>query len=320
MKVKSVKIAKLPSFPDFDTDVPQSKRQEIREYLTWRWGEDHVCGIGTFSRLQPKGALADLSKVFGVPYQDAKKISKIIETVAMSKEEDISWSDLIQEAGGELAEWAERYPELFDNIQKFVGLTRQSSTHAAGKVISNVPLLGNLPLRVKNGEVVTQFDADDIEELGYIKYDILGIRHLDTLMNTDEMVHGKIDLDRFYDMTDEQYADKDVWKDFERGDTLGTFQAECLHEDTEVNGVPIRELFFNPPSHITSFDEQSESFVSNDVIRVYDCGEKDIYKIDLEDGRSIKCGPEHPLLTLNRGWVRAVDLNSEDEVYVSEMH
>ena len=221
-------VKERKGLPDIDLDYPQSRREEVKKYLAKRYGEDHICGIGTLSTLQPKGVLADLSRAMGIPNSDSRAISKIIEGVGdLDIEEGVSWTKIVQESGGDLAPWARTYPELFEKMGEMVGLVRQSGTHAAGTLVSNEPLPGNLPTRVKSGHKVSAFTGEEVEELGFVKFDILGIRHLDTLQNAKDLIkerHGK-EID-YYSFGDKEFRDPDIWTMFETAQVNGIFQAE----------------------------------------------------------------------------------------------
>lgn len=227
------------SFPDIDLDFPQSKRQEMKRYLQWKYGHGCVATIGTFSKIGFKQAVKDLGRAMAIPYPDCEKISKLIEQVEKAlrdeldnesgeEQEEITWAEIISEKAVELLPWVQKYPEYFKHMQELVGIKRQHSVHASGILISPVDLFEELPLRVskKTGEMVTQFDMYTVEELGFIKFDILGIRHLDTIMTTDKFVHGTHDPRRFYDMTLEQLSDETTAKLIASGDTLGIFTLE----------------------------------------------------------------------------------------------
>lgn len=221
-------VKERKGLPDIDLDYPQSRREEVKQYLAKRYGEDHICGIGTLSTLQPKGVLADLSRAMDIPREDSRAISKVIEDVSdLDIEEGVSWNEIVQESDGDLAPWARKYPELFEKMGEMVGLVRQSGTHAAGTLVSSETLEGNLPTRVKGGHKVSAFTGDEVEEMGFVKFDILGIRHLDTLQNAKEMVkerHG-VELD-YYSFGDKEFRDPDIWKMFETAQVNGIFQAE----------------------------------------------------------------------------------------------
>src|SRR5699024_98978 len=124
-------------------------------------------------------------------------------------------------------------------------------THAAGVLISDETLLGEMPMRVKgsdeNKQLVTQFEMYTVEELGFVKFDVLGIRHLDTLMTADKMIHGGHDPRRFYDLTSEDYTEEEMWKLVDEGDTNGIFQLEA-------NAMTTVGKTFKPRSEVDTAD------------------------------------------------------------------
>lgn len=219
----------VQGLPDIDLDFPQSRRREVKEYLAKKYGSDRVSGIGTLSTLQPRGVLADLSRAMSIPHDDARAMSKIIEEVndIDTANVHVSWDEVLQETGGELGKWAEKYPVLFEKMGEMVGLVRQSGTHAAGVLVSDTPLPGNLPTRVKNDQKVSAFTGEEVESLGFVKLDILGLRHLDTVQSALDLIkerHG-VDID-VYHFDDKQFGDPEIWRMFETRDVNGIFQAE----------------------------------------------------------------------------------------------
>ena len=219
-------------FPDVDVDVPQSKRPDLKEYVAARHGHDHVCGIGTRSRSGPKATLRDLARAFSVSFTDANLMADLIEEVEGLPDEldldgeQMSWGEILEKKGGDLAPWVARYPELFEHMKDMVGLVRQSGVHAAGILIANKPILGELPTRFKKGARATQFDMYEVEELGALKLDALGIRHLDTLMVARNLIQERHGVWLDYEKFDEEYTDPDIWPQIDRGETLGVFQLE----------------------------------------------------------------------------------------------
>ena len=242
-------------FPDIDCDVSQEYRPGCKEYLSVRYGHDHVCSIGTITHSKPKGILKDLCRAMKVPLNEAAQMSKIIEQVKAVEtedggEEELSWNEVLERKGGELASWNAKYPLLFQKINEMEGIIRTTGVHASGVVISNQPLLGAIPLRSrpKDGMTVTQFDMYDVEDLGAVKDDILGLRHLDTLMQARNLIYerhgvwldfrrdhlpenlrGAIGAQKPADATViefgyEHYADPAIWPDVAAGDTTGVFQ------------------------------------------------------------------------------------------------
>ena len=226
-------------YPDIDTDFPRSKRPGMKAYLEARYGHDHVCTIGTTTRNNPKGMVRDLGRALDVPYKDVNAISDIIMDAAKlvaddieANGEDVSWDTVVSERGGDLAPWARKYPELFERLGQMVGIARQSGVHPSGVLVNSEPLLGLVPMRTrKHGTpdevTTTQFDMDEVEELGGVKFDLLGIRHLDTLDATRRLVrerHG-VDLD-FEALADPELSDPAIWDRIDHGRTTGVFQVE----------------------------------------------------------------------------------------------
>lgn len=214
-------------FPDIDVDVPQSRRPEIKDYLGARYGHDHVCHIGTKSKSAPKATLADLCRAMKIGFADRMAMSALIDEVSeIADDEEAGWDEVLTEMGGELVPWVRKYPKLFEKMGEMVGLTRQSGTHASGILVSNKPLLGNLPTRVKNGLTVSQFDMNECAAQGAIKLDLLGLRHLDTLMVARQLIHEQHSVWVDYENFTNELDDPEIWKDIEKGDTVGIFQIE----------------------------------------------------------------------------------------------
>ena len=235
--------ASRKGFPDIDCDFPQSLRPGLKDYLAARYGHDHVCAIGTLTRSQPKAILKDLGRAMKIPIADVIAMSKIIEGVTAITSgdgdgDDASWADIVERKGGVLAEWARKYPDLFERINDMAGLVRQAGVHPSGIVVSNKPLLGSVPTRVKNSTVATQLDMNEVEELGAVKLDLLGLRHLDTLMVARELIHDRhgywldyVGVDDHnenstIDFGPEQYSDPAIWDQIDAGQTAGIFQLE----------------------------------------------------------------------------------------------
>jgi len=230
------------SLPDIDLDFPQSKRGEVLSYLVDKYGPMNVCSVGTISRSQLKGTLKDLCRVMSVPFEDANAMSKIIGQVDGFDEDDdeegtepVTLESVIKEKGGDLVPWLRKYPKLFEKLGEMVGMVRQSGSHASGVLVSNESFLGVLPLRVKKSDnnLVSQFENSEkigatyIAWLGFVKFDILGLRHLDTLQVARDLVyerHGTM-ID-YYSFGPEQFEDPDIYAEIGLGHTLGLFQIE----------------------------------------------------------------------------------------------
>lgn len=227
-------------FPDIDTDFPKSKLPLIKQYLAQKYGEDHVCGIGTIQTSEPKGILKDLGRALDIPWEAREGITKAIP-------DNTDWEKGVRN-NNELAPYKNAHRELFDYGEQMVSRARNTSTHASGFIISSEPLLGNVPLRQKKegskaGPITTAFSDFEVEELGFIKFDLLGLLHDDIVSTTLDIVekrHGiRYDPESF---GDEQYADPAIWEGVGNGDTIGLFQLSAnLMTQTAKRFKPVNE-------------------------------------------------------------------------------
>jgi DNA polymerase III subunit alpha len=216
--------------PDIDIDIPQARLAEIKEYTAQKYGHEHVCGIGTFTRSAPKSLINDLCRAMSVPINESKLISKAIGNLPTNAAHTPQqrWNTMLELRGDRLRPWIDKYPAVFAQGQKMVGMIRQSSVHASGWIISPDPLLGELPLRSKDGKVVSQFEQGDVEWMGFVKFDLLGIRHLDTIQYTLDFIKERHGVDiNVYDFGDDEFCDPAIWDRIGKGDCLGLFQLEA---------------------------------------------------------------------------------------------
>lgn len=231
--------------PDIDMDVPQSQRPDVLKYLRKRFGEENVCAIGTFSRSGVKQTLRDVGNALQIGRGELDGMSEHIADLERLKDPDdpddeaLTWAELLERKGGVLRPYQVRYPHLFDKMEEMTGLIRQSSVHASGVLISAEPIRGLIPLRIKNKTLATQFDMNDVEFLGGVKYDWLGLRHLDTITRARQMIYDRhkvwIDFDNtglsvpkdcteVITFSDEHFNDPAIWDQITEGQTLGIFQ------------------------------------------------------------------------------------------------
>jgi len=170
------------SLPDIDIDFCQERRDEVIEYVTHKYGKENVAQIITFGTMMAKAVLRDVGRTLDIPYGEVDRIAKLVPnrlniTLADALKEEPKLRE-IEQQGGQMT-------RLMSTAQALEGLVRHASTHAAGVVISPEPLVEFLPLYKGNkGEVVTQYAMEDIEELGLLKMDFLGLRTLTVLHNT----------------------------------------------------------------------------------------------------------------------------------------
>jgi DNA polymerase-3 subunit alpha len=211
------------SLPDFDIDFCMDKRDEIIQYVSQKYGSDCVAQIITFGKLQARGVIRDVGRTFGFLATETDKISKLIpETLNITLAEAFEQESRLRD----LTAKDPKMHHLFEVCKKLEGLTRHASIHAAGIVISNKPMVEHCPLyRGKNDELVIQFDMNNADKIGLIKFDFLGLKTLTFLKLAENLINAsypeaKLNLDRI------SLSDPKMFELFSKGDTLGIFQME----------------------------------------------------------------------------------------------
>ncbi|MDY7033548.1 MAG: DNA polymerase III subunit alpha, partial [Thermodesulfobacteriota bacterium] len=210
------------SMPDIDIDFCVDGRDEVIEYVTNKYGKENVAQIITFGRMQAKGVIRDVGRVLDMPYKEVDRIAKLIpNTLNISLEGALKQEPRLKE----LEKKDENIRNLLSLATSLEGLPRHASTHAAGIVISNKPLVEYLPLyKGQNDEVVTQFAMNEVGRTGLIKFDFLGLKTLTLIENTLRLINeGK---DQKFDLGDIRLDDEKTYKLLGAGDTSGVFQLE----------------------------------------------------------------------------------------------
>ena len=206
------------SMPDMDIDFAVAGRERVINYVTEKYGRDRVAQIITFSTMAARAAVRDAGRVLEVPYGVVDKIAKLIpEGPGQTLAECLK-------PNGELRKAVDGDPvakEILELAQPLEGLTRADSIHAAGVVIGAEPLTNIVPLQQKGAdqEVVTQFPMKDIEALGLLKMDFLGLRNLDVIDKACELL-GDLDISAI------PMDDKKTYEMLARGEATGVFQFE----------------------------------------------------------------------------------------------
>ena len=211
------------SMPDIDVDFCINGREQVYKYVVDRYGGgDYVSQIITFGKLKTRAVIRDVGRALDIPLREVDAIAKMIPDVL-----NISLDEALKQEP-KLMELVESRPEVADliNICKVLeGLPRHASTHAAGVVIGDRPLVDYLPMyRGKKGEVVTQFDMKCVEKIGLVKFDFLGLRNLTVIAGALQMIkdQGKT----VPDLLDLDFFDPDTYRLLASGDTTGVFQLE----------------------------------------------------------------------------------------------
>ena len=206
------------SMPDMDIDFAVAGRDRVINYVAEKYGRDRVAQIITFGTMMARAAVRDAGRVLEIPYGTVDKIAKLIP------EGPKVYLDDCLKPGAELKQAYDADPlvrEIVDLAKPLEGLVRQDSIHAAGVVISDRPLTDVVPLQQKGAdqEVVTQFAMNDVEALGLLKMDFLGLRNLDVIDKAVELVGG-------LDITKIPMDDKQTYEMLARGESTGVFQFE----------------------------------------------------------------------------------------------
>lgn len=227
------------SLPDFDIDFPTSWRGRIISYIKERWGEDYVANIGTISRLRSKAAINDTVRVlqpilpYEVPFKDFDVLKKAIEEADRPLAgKHLPWDEFKAQYSDIYDPMEQAYPDIFAVVDVVMDRVKTYGKHAAGVVISTGRPLTDLPMRLakdsntKTEVMVTQFDMNALEVLGYVKFDFLTLRTLDTLQTALDAIKARYQVDiNPYDWK-EEYTDPQVWEEVAAGRTLGLFQIE----------------------------------------------------------------------------------------------
>ncbi|MCP4443874.1 MAG: DNA polymerase III subunit alpha, partial [Myxococcales bacterium] len=217
------------SMPDFDVDFCMNRREEVIHYVQDKYGRDHVGQIATFHQLKARGVVRDIARVMELPYGEADKLAKLIPEPVAGKTPTIREAIEMEPALKDLFETDSRVRELLDVAASLEGLNRHAGMHAAGVVIGDEPLWNYVPcFRGKNGEIVTQYNMNDVEQAGLVKFDFLGLKTLtviDTAVKIINLQREGIDEEPF-DIDLISMEDDNVYEMIGKGDTTGVFQLE----------------------------------------------------------------------------------------------
>ena len=208
------------SMPDFDVDFCYERRQEVIDYVNRKYGADHVAQIVTFGTMAARNAIRDVGRVMGIPYQQVDVVAKQVPMeLKMTLKRALEVSPELKR----MYDTDPQVTELIDTALKVEGMPRHASTHAAGVVITPEPTDYYLPLATNDGLPVTQFNMTEIEELGLLKMDFLGLRTLTVIHDAETAVqkhHPEFSIQKL------DYDDPDTYRMLGQGDTEGVFQLE----------------------------------------------------------------------------------------------
>ena len=208
------------SMPDIDIDFCYERRQEVIDYVVHKYGADRVAQIITFGTMAARAVIRDVGRALNMPYAEVDRIAKLVPmALHMTLDKALQVSGELKA----LSESDESVARLLRNARTLEGLPRHASTHAAGVVISHLPLMEHVPLQRNDEAITTQFPMGTLEELGLLKMDFLGLRTLTVIQDTLRMLARRgvtVDFERM------EMDDEAVYKLLSLGDTDGVFQLE----------------------------------------------------------------------------------------------
>ena len=208
------------SMPDFDTDFCQERRGEVIDYVMAKYGKDHVAQIATFGTMAARGAIRDVGRALNFTYAETDVVAKLIpNTPHITIAEALTASPQLKTMYDE----DERVRNLIDTAQSLEGMPRNTSTHAAGVVITADPVCSYVPLSRNDDTIVTQYTMTTIEELGLLKMDFLGLRNLTVIKDAQQQIQ-KLEPDFNIDLVPDN--DPATFAMLAEGKTQGVFQLE----------------------------------------------------------------------------------------------
>ena len=209
------------SMPDFDTDFCQERRGEVIEYVMRKYGADHVAQIATFGTMAARGAIRDVGRALNFSYAETDVVAKLVPTMPLhiTLKEALNISPKLKE----MYDGDERVKKLIDTAQSLEGMPRNTSTHAAGVVITADPVYTYVPLSRNDDTIVTQYTMTTIEELGLLKMDFLGLRNLTVIRDAEEQIRT---LEPEFSIDKAPDDDPETFKMLTDGKTQGVFQLE----------------------------------------------------------------------------------------------
>lgn len=208
------------SMPDFDVDFCTERRQEVIDYVIGKYGADRVAQIVTFGTLAARAAVRDVARAMGLPYATGDRVAKQIpRALDMTLEKALAANPKLRE----LAEGDPQVRQLLELAQKVEGMPRNASTHAAGVVIAPRPVSDYVPLCLNHDAVATQYHKDNLEQLGILKMDFLGLRNLTVIDDAQRMIRAHTPT---FDIRSIPLDEAAVYRMLSAGQSDGVFQME----------------------------------------------------------------------------------------------
>ena len=224
------------SMPDIDVDIQDTRRDEVIEYCAKKYGEDHVSNIATFGKMFGRMAVRDVARVLEVPYAESDRLAKLVPPPSQGRHIPLSVS--IKE-DADLRNEYENNPtakEVLDYAIQLEGTIRSHGVHACGVVIAPDTLVNYIPLEMaQKGVAATQFPMGEVEELGLLKMDFLGLSNLTIINNAMRIIRKAYKKE--INLSELPLDDKKTYELFQRGDTTGVFQLESAGMKRYLRGL-----------------------------------------------------------------------------------
>ena len=218
------------SMPDIDMDFGDTRRGEVVDYVRRKYGDDHVAQIVTFGTMAARGAIRDVGRALNMTYAEVDAVAKLVPSGPGALHITLDDSLRLSKQLSDLYEADERVKRLIDMAKALEGMPRHASTHAAGVVITRLPVYEYVPLARNDESIVCQYNMITLEELGLLKMDFLGLRNLTVLDDAVKMVHRHTPD---FDLEKIPMDDPEVFRMLTEGRTSGVFQMES----TGMTGV-----------------------------------------------------------------------------------
>ena len=208
------------SMPDIDIDFCVERRGQVIDYLKSVYGEESVTQIITFGKMNARAVIRDVGRVMSYSYSEVDKIAKMIpEGPKVTLDQALKQNSDLRTVS------QTNYKDLIDNAKVLEGMTRHASIHAAGVVVAPGDLTDFVPLyRSSQGDVTTQYDMKELESIGLLKMDFLGLRNLTVIDKTVDLIKQR--FDKNIDIDEIDMEDPKVYELFAKGLTVGIFQFE----------------------------------------------------------------------------------------------
>lgn len=210
-----------PGFPDIDVDFDYFRKEEVLDYLKEKYGTENVAQIGTYTTLSSKIVLKDVGRILNIDHNEINDLNKELPSTN-GKVMDLA--DAVEEIPA-IIKAREKHPQLFDLAMQVQSMPRGAGVHPCGVLVTNEPLKETVPLmRSKEEHAVTQYEGSPLEDLGFIKFDVLSLKNLSVMRIASDLIKERHGVD--IDINNIEPDNEEVFEMIRDGNTQGIFQLE----------------------------------------------------------------------------------------------